>query len=79
MNAPTTCSEENPPASCEAVVAPPDQQSLRVGLPKGVRSSLVLARNPSRSAGRYCIRLSRVLTSAISWARLRLPGWPGIC
>ncbi len=31
----------------------------------------MLARNPSRSAGRYCIRLRRVLTSAISWARLR--------
>jgi hypothetical protein len=33
---------------------------------KGVRSSLVLARKPSSRPGRYCIRLSRVLTSAVS-------------
>ena len=32
----------------------------------------MLARKPSRSAGRYCIRLSRVFTSAVCWARLRL-------
>jgi hypothetical protein len=32
----------------------------------------VLARNPFRRTGRYCIRLSWVLTSAVSWARLRL-------
>ena len=31
------------------------------GLQKGVRSSLVPARKPSRSPGRYCIRLSRAL------------------
>jgi hypothetical protein len=37
-----------------------------------VRSRRVLARNPSRSPGRYCIRLSRVFTSAVSWARFRL-------
>jgi len=37
-----------------------------------VKSSPVLARKPSRSAGRYCIRLSRVFTRAVSWARLRL-------
>jgi hypothetical protein len=42
------------------------------GLQKGVRSRRVLARNPSRRAGRYCIRLSRVLTSAVSSTRLRL-------
>ena len=35
-------------------------------LPKGVRSSLVLARKPSRRPDRYCIRRSRVLTSAVS-------------
>jgi hypothetical protein len=29
-------------------------------------------RKPSRSAGRYCIRLSRVFARAVSWARLRL-------
>ena len=37
-----------------------------------MRSRRVLARNPSRRAGRYCIRLSRVFTSAVSWAMLRL-------
>ena len=42
------------------------------GLRKGVRSSPVPARNPSRRAGRYCIRLSRVLTSAVSWPMSRL-------
>ena len=31
-----------------------------------------MARKPSRRAGRYCIRLSRVLTSAVSWPMLRL-------
>ena len=41
-------------------------------LRKGVRSSPVLARKPSRRPGRYCIRLSRVLTRAVSWLRLRL-------
>ena len=30
----------------------------------------MLARKPSRSAGRYCIRLSRVLTRAVSWAQV---------
>src|SRR6516162_1787820 len=34
-----------------------------------VRSSPVLARKPSIRPGRYCIRLSRVLTSAASWSR----------
>ena len=43
-----------------------------VGLQKGARSRPVLARKPSRSAGRYCIRLSRVFTRAVSCARLRL-------
>src|SRR5260370_12688922 len=43
-----------------------------VGLQNGLKSSLVLARKPLMSAGRYCIRLSRVLTRAVSWARLRL-------
>ena len=33
---------------------------------RGVRSSLVLARKPSSRPGRYCIRRSRVLTSAVS-------------
>jgi hypothetical protein len=32
----------------------------------GVRSSLGLARKPSRRPGWYCIRRSRVLTSAVS-------------
>ena len=45
---------------------------LKGGVQKGVRSSLVLASNPSRSPGRYCICFSRVLTGAVSWARLRL-------
>ena len=31
------------------------------------RSRPVLARKPSRRPGRYCIRLSRVLASAVSW------------
>ncbi len=42
------------------------------GSQKGVRSRPVLAGKPPRSAGRYCIRLSRVFTRAVSWARLRL-------
>jgi hypothetical protein len=33
---------------------------------RGVRSSLGLARKPSRRPGRYCIRRSRVLTSTVS-------------
>jgi hypothetical protein len=37
------------------------------GLRKGVRSSPVPARKPSRRPGRDCIRLSRVLTGAVSW------------
>jgi hypothetical protein len=37
-----------------------------------VKSRRVLAMNASSSPGRYCIRLSRVLTSAVSWAMLRL-------
>src|SRR5215510_15696882 len=37
-----------------------------------MRSSPVEARKPSRRPCRYCIRRSRVLTSAVSWARLRL-------
>jgi hypothetical protein len=41
-------------------------------LQKGLRSRPVLARKPSRRPGRYCIRLSRVLTSVVSWPRLRL-------
>jgi SAM-dependent methyltransferase len=41
---------------------------------KGVRSSPVPARKPSRRPGRYCIRLSRVLISAVSWLRLRPVG-----
>jgi site-specific DNA recombinase len=32
----------------------------------------VLARNPSRRPGRYCIRFSRVFTRVVSWARSRL-------
>jgi hypothetical protein len=32
----------------------------------------MLARNPSRRPGRYCIRFSRVLTRAVSSVRLRL-------
>ena len=34
---------------------------------RGVRSSRGLARKPSRRPGWYCIRRSRVLTSAVSW------------
>src|SRR6185437_11704661 len=34
---------------------------------RGVRSSLGLARKPSRRPGWYCIRRSRVLTSTVSW------------
>ena len=34
---------------------------------RGVRSSLVLARKPLSRPGWYCIRRSRVLTSAVSW------------
>src|SRR3954453_10191479 len=34
----------------------------------GLRSSPVLARKPSSRLGRYCIRLSRVFTSAVSSA-----------
>ena len=33
----------------------------------GVKSSLVPARKPAIRSGRYCIRLSRDLTSAVSW------------
>jgi hypothetical protein len=33
---------------------------------RGMRSSLVLARKPSRRPGRYCICRSRVFTSAVS-------------
>jgi hypothetical protein len=32
----------------------------------------VLARKPLMRPGRYCMRLSRVFTSAVSWPRLRL-------
>ena len=32
----------------------------------------MLARKPSRRPGRYCIRLSRVFTSAVSWLMLCL-------
>src|SRR5262245_38935801 len=39
---------------------------------KGVRSSPALARKPPSKPGLYCVRLSRVLTSAVSWARLCL-------
>src|SRR5260370_38001104 len=42
------------------------------GLLKGVRSRPVLARKPPSRPGRYCMRLSRVLIRAVSWARLRL-------
>ena len=38
----------------------------------GGRSRPVLARKPSMRPGRYCIRLSRVFTSAVSWSRLCL-------
>jgi len=41
-------------------------------VPKGVRSSLVPAGKPSRRPGRYCIRRSRVFTSAVSWPMPRL-------
>ncbi len=42
------------------------------GLRKGLKSSVVPARKPSRRPGRYCILLSRVFTSAVSWAMSRL-------
>ena len=38
------------------------------GYTKGARSRPAPARKPASSAGRYCIRLSRVLTSAVSSA-----------
>ena len=38
------------------------------GLQKGVRSSRV----PSRRLGRYCIRLSWVFASAVSWLMQRV-------
>jgi hypothetical protein len=45
---------------------------LKGGLQNGVRSRQVLATNRSRRPGRYCIRLSRVFTSSVSRAILRL-------
>jgi hypothetical protein len=48
------------------------KEDLTVGVTEGVRSRPVLAGKPSSRPGRYCIRLSRVLTRAVSWARLRL-------
>src|SRR3712207_2867949 len=36
------------------------------GYRNGLNSSPVLARKPISNAGRYCIRLSRVFTSAVS-------------
>src|SRR3954462_8418792 len=39
---------------------------------KGPNSSPVLARNPTRSLGRYCIRLSRVFTRTVSSAMVCL-------
>src|SRR4051794_30262678 len=39
---------------------------------KGSNSSPVLARNPTRSPGRYCIRLSRVFTRTVSSAMVCL-------
>jgi hypothetical protein len=41
-------------------------------LQKGVRPGLVPARKPSMRPGWYCIRRSRVLTSAVRWAMSRL-------
>jgi hypothetical protein len=41
-------------------------------LQKGVSSRRVLATSRSRRPVGYRIRLSRVFTSAVSWARLRL-------
>jgi hypothetical protein len=43
-----------------------------LGVTEGCQVEAVLARKPARRAGRYCICLSRVLTEAVSWARLRL-------
>jgi hypothetical protein len=37
-----------------------------------MKSSPVLARNPSSRPGRHCIRLSRVFTRAVSWPMLCL-------
>src|SRR3954452_7160032 len=42
----------------------------------GSNSRPVLARNPTSSPGRYCIRLSRVFTSAVSSAIVCLVGLP---
>ena len=42
------------------------------GLQRGVRSSLVPVRKPSTRPGSYCMCLSRVLASAVSWAMSRL-------
>lgn len=49
---------------------PPNDLRLR-GLQRGVRSSLVPASKPSVRPGRYCIRRSRVSTSAVSRAMSR--------
>ena len=57
---------------CGCPVVPPLKDLEWWGLQKGVRSRRVLARKPSRSPGRYCIRLSWVFTRAVSWGRLRL-------
>jgi hypothetical protein len=51
---------------------PSAYRSLMAGLQKGVRSRQVLARKLSRRPGLYCIRLSRVLASAVSSGKLRL-------
>ena len=42
------------------------------GYRRGVRSSLVPVRKPSTRPGWYCMRRSRVLARAVSWARSRL-------
>jgi uncharacterized protein YcgI (DUF1989 family) len=75
----TSCSVDYPPLNnghCTPLrieITPRELKHPQLrGLQKGVRSRPVLARKPSSRPGRYCIRLSRVLIRAVSWARLRL-------
>jgi hypothetical protein len=48
-----------------------------MGLPRGVRSRRVPARNPPSRPGRYCNRRSRVLATAVSSTRFRLTRFTG--
>ena len=48
------------------------KRSLMVGVTEGCEVQAGAGEEPVEEAGPYCIRLSRVLTSAVSWLRLRL-------